>query len=59
MSKRRMLVCAFVITALYVIASSMDLADELELDARRKEQAAQNIQATHSAGLNQGGAKWR
>ena len=48
-----------VITALYVIASSMDLADELELDARRKEQAAQNIQATHSAGLNRRGIDWK
>jgi hypothetical protein len=59
MSNRRAIVLFSVIAALYVIASSMDLADELELDARRKEQAAQNIQATHSAGLNQGGAKWK
>ena len=56
-----MILCASVITALYVIASSMDLADELELDARRKEQAAQNIvlSACKARMACQGGVHWK
>ena len=57
-----MILCASVITAMYVIASSMDLADELELDARRKEQAAQNIVLSvckARVACNQGGVNWK